>query len=107
VNEGTSSNFDLRALYEVKARMESILGGRKLLVGIVCRPEMEAQVRRIAEREALPKGFEPFGQIPIYADSRQVEPWLAFYDRELLKVYLDRHNPRNEHDTRQHDPADH
>lgn len=54
----------------------------KPVVGIVCRTDAVARVRRMADAEAL------LGAVPVYEKQDQPELYRAFYDREEMHRYL-------------------
>lgn len=56
----------------------------KPIVGIVCRPDVVARVRRMADAEAHPL----FGAVPVYEKQDQAEPYRAFYDLTEMHRYL-------------------
>lgn len=59
----------------------------KPCVGIVCRPQYVARVRKLAEAEASKESEScifKFAGVPVYEKADQEEDIFAFYDREAL-----------------------
>lgn len=56
----------------------------KPLIGITCRPDVVARVRRMANAEKHPL----LGPVPVYEKQDQAEPCRAFYEHDELHRYL-------------------
>lgn len=79
----------------------SVLEGQhppRALVGIACRPDICHRIRGMKMSADVAPG-DPRKTLlnmlgtPVYEDTQQQEPWILFYDRALLRQYLNRNQP--------------
>ena len=85
-NESNNKSLTLEDIKKAYNVIKPLIG--KILTAVVVRPELYEQMRAAARETA---DYSYWGGVEIYIDEKQEELYKEFYNREELKIYLNRH----------------